>query len=207
MGFRTEKSIFYHIPKTGGIFVKEAMRHSGAEYRRAQRKYRKYHRYWLKREHAIPDDVKDFDKQGLFSFAFVRKPFEWYRSFWAHRNRLGYVVVPKFPLDFIWNDSFENFITNVLKTYPSGFLTDIYKCYVGKDGKDLDFVGRQENLREDLIKALTLAGEEFDKQVIRTLRRFNTNDIREGDEMFDIDRGVKQNLIKKEEWIIDTFYN
>jgi hypothetical protein len=163
--------------------------------------------FWLKREHTIPNDVKDIDKKGLFSFAFVRKPLAWYRSYWAHRNRKGYVLIPKFPLDFLWDSSFENFITNVLKTYPYGFLTDIYKCYVGEDGKALSFVGKQENLREDLIKALTLAGEKFDKQVINTLKKFNTTPLEKGhDKLFDIDEGIEQNLVKKEKWIMNTFY-
>ena len=73
MGFRTKKSIFYHIPKTGGIWVKEAMRRSGLYYDRTKKTYRRVHKFNLKREHTIPSDVKDFDKEGLFSFAFVRK--------------------------------------------------------------------------------------------------------------------------------------
>ncbi len=201
MGFKTKKSIFYHIPKTGGIFVKEAMRHSGAVYDRTRRIYRATHKFGLKREHTIPDDVKDIDKEGRFSFAFVRKPFEWYRSFWAHRNREGFVLVPKFPLDFLWDKNFETFITNVIKTYPDGFLTDIYKCYVGEDGKALDFVGRQENLREDLIKALTLAGEEFNEKRIRTIKKFNTTASEEV-----LNERIKQVLMEKEKWITDTFY-
>lgn len=206
MAFRTNKSIFYHIPRTGGMWAKGVARRSGVMYDRAEKNSIR-HRLSLMREHGTPEGVKESAKEGLFSFAFVRMPFEWYKSFWAHRKIHEDSFVAAFPLDFAWDSNFEKFIINNLRMFPHGFLTDVYQCFVGKDGKDLDFVGKQENLTEDLIKALTLAGEEFNERTIRRTKRFNVATGRkEVEGLFNISNELKQELMEKEKWVTDTFY-
>ena len=74
MGFRTDKSVYYHIPKTGGIWVKRALRACGLGYRRTKNRALR-HRLMLRNEHDIPRRVMDEDKDKLFSYTFVRNPF------------------------------------------------------------------------------------------------------------------------------------
>ncbi len=81
---------------------------------------------------------------------------------------------------------------------------------MGKDGKALDFIGKQENLREDLIRALTLAGETFDKKKIMKVKRVNISSgsiFFTKNNLLDINDHLAKELDENEKWIIDTFYN
>jgi len=224
MSFRTNKSIFYHIPRTGGTFVKNATRQAltniEGSYGRSRGDYeveKNETEYWrfflahvlqLKREHRTQWEVSKEDR-NLFSFAFVREPFSWYKSFWAFReraNRNNNNWRPGFPLDFAWDPDFEKFIKNSLTMFPN-FVTILYQCYLGKDGNDLDFVGKQESLREDLIKALTLAGEDFSKNLIRSKKRFNLGASQRGlNYSFDIGSKLERRIRIREKWVYQTFY-
>jgi hypothetical protein len=220
MSRRTEKSIFYHIPKTGGFWVRAALRQTIPGVKPVKRCSAR-HPLGLVAGHQIPAvvkkkglDVNDITGEKLFSFTFVRQPLSWYQSFWAHRKRDGIKNFLKpdsggnyNPLNFLWDDNFENFISNVLKKYPKGYLTELFQCFVGQDGKALDFVGKQENLAEDLMTALSLAGEEFDERVISRIPRENTASSREEfRHFFQISRRLKNKLLAREQWITDTFY-
>lgn len=205
MAAYTDKSVFYHIPKTGGTWVKEAMRRSGLRYRRC--KNRKVgHPFGLKREHATPDVIVDEHKAGRFSFCFVRHPVGWLRSRWCYRV-MTQVLDPKSPLSQIWDDSFRSFVVNVLERYSNGFVTELYQFYVGADADGVDFVGRQENLADDLVSALTLAGEDFDERALRAMKRIN---VASGNPEFGrlcvLDAGLELKVIDADRWVMDTFY-
>ena len=77
-------------------------------------------------------------------------------------------------LDLYMSSDFEMFMKNVLK-YSPGHLTLRYEKYVGSVPVTLDFVGRQETLPQDLIRALRMAGEEFDENKILTTPRANVS--------------------------------
>lgn len=211
MAFRTNKTIFYHIPKTGGIWVRKALKLSVG-------KCVKMHghpnqKFNLTGGHAAPLIIKNVnvDNPRVFSFAFVRNPLTWYQSFWAHRM-LKKVKLQKnnshaFPLDKLLDRDFERFIFRVLKKYPKGFVTELFQCYVGKDGKALNSVGKQENLTKDLIKVLRLAGEKFDQQIMKNLERKNTAASRkEFDGQLKISENYHRQLMNQERWVLDTFY-
>lgn len=205
MAVRTEKSVFYHVPKTGGIWVKEAIRRSGLKYGRCK-EMRMGQEFNLKREHSTPDVVRSEDRDGLFGFCFVRHPVGWYKSFWAYRIKTKNLD-PRFPADRVWDYDFEKFVGNVLDAYPDGFVTQLYQFYVGEDLEKVDFIGRQENLADDLVTALTLAGEEFDESLLRTTRWHNISargrKLRKlcipSDELVD-------RIVKVENWVVDGFY-
>jgi len=221
MAFRTSKFIYYHIPKTGGTWAKNAMLKAGIVYVRAKYYYGTSlnhpeklitaHKLGLKREHETPVGVLDEDRHKLFSFTFVRSPLAWYKSFWAHRKiapRLG--ATHRFALDWLMDENFEKFMINVLEKYPEGFLTKVYQLYLGERGDDLGYVGRQENLREDLITALNLAGEKFNKMIIRSEKKRNVfagNDFFKNSDLLKISDELVKYLEEKEGWIMDTFYS
>ena len=237
MAIITNKSIFYHIPKTGGTWVSYALKYSMKSnsdllYKRA----RVYvggvdsATYWkrvatimwggLSRAHQVPCHVAKKHKDGLFSYAFVRQPLSWHKSWWLSRKAARDSGKPWriFLLDFVLNDDFEKFVTDALDMFPEGALTTLYQCFLGENGDALDFVGKQENLREDLIKALTLSGENFKEETIRNLQRFNARAFsvqqlrvkNVPEESFDIPVKISSDLEKRleerEKWVTDTFY-
>ena len=55
----------------------------------------------------------------------------------------------------------------------------IYRGCLQAGNRRVDFVGRQESLADDLVRALRTAGEEFDEEKLRSTPQENTTD---GDE-------------------------
>ncbi len=206
MAVKTNLSVFYHIPKTGGIWVKSAMIRAGLNYDRCRNIKGMSHKFALKREHAIPDVVCDEYKKDLFSFCFIRHPVEWYKSFWCYRLKTGHLST-KFPLDSLWDDSFEKFVSNVLREYPGGFVTELYQCYVGENADKLDFIGKQETLANDLVKALTLAGEDFNEEDLRHTRLRNVSAGHpEYKNMCVLTKETQSMVLDSEKWVINQFY-
>lgn len=152
--------IFYQIPKTGGSWVVKAMRNAGMVPRHCRGSDR--HEYGLRRDHATPDVVWPRYREGRLGFCFIRHPITWYRSFWCYRLKTQ-DFNPGFPIDRCWSQNPEEYLDCVFETFPGGFVTKLYSYYVD----DVDFVGRQENLEDDLVKALHLGGESFDEVALR----------------------------------------
>lgn len=98
MATRTDKAIFYHIPKTGGTWVRVALKEAGVK-TRAVRTMGGPHPFNLKWTHATPDTVVQSAPIGRFSFCFVRQPVAWYTSYWSFRSRKGARRDEKFPAD------------------------------------------------------------------------------------------------------------
>lgn len=204
MAVRTEKSIVYHIPKCGGKWVKRVMRRAGLEYRRCRGYYRRQD-WGLYGEHATPENVQA-EEDDLFSFCFVREPVGWYRSFWSFRMKgleAGGSLSPRFPADESWSDDPETFAYNLMGAFPGGFVTELYQLYVGA----MDYVGRLENLRDDLETALTLAGETFDTKVLAETGPCNIVASRpEWEKRCELGPEVQERIRKVEGWVMETFY-
>lgn len=232
MAFRTDKCIFYHIPKTGGLWVEKTVNKLGIgkeeEISLDSIEYFIKHPRGIFLKHIVPDDVSEKNKRGLFSFCFVRHPIEWYKSFWnyqvdrsyrKYRNgfKIGFInnvydkksrkLDLRFPLNNLfkcWSDNFEEFVNKSLEMFSNGFVTELYQYYVGKDLRGVDFIGKTENLREDLIQALMLAGEKFDKNIVRTYKKHNTSSNKRNE--LKISKELERKILKTEHWIIDNFY-
>jgi len=204
MAIKTDKVIVYHIPKTGGTWVKKAMKAAGLRYR-PTRNVSKSHPWNLKKAHATPDIVVPRAREGRFAFTFVRRPAGWYRSYWCFRMRKGARRDEKFPADGLWSDSFDQFVSNVLDTFPGGFVTALYQSYVGESGQDLDFVGRQERLADDLVRALRMAGEDFNEDALRATPRANVSKAR-WMRQTGFSNATKRKLKEDERWVWETFY-
>ena len=131
-------------------------------------------------EYGLPGRVhlglEDCPCPEKFKFAFVRDPVEMYRSYWTYKMGRGWD--PANEIDQTCrSDDFRGFVTCVLEHYP-GVLGSSFAAFVGPEGGEIEFVGRHENLREDLITALSLAGESFDPEAIRSLPPKNVSDRR-----------------------------
>lgn len=100
-------------------------------------------------------------------FTFVRNPLHWYASYWAYRMETGPDLDHSLDVE-CGSENFEEFLWRVLERRP-GYVTHLYEQYVGREDDTVGYVGRQENLREDLLEALHRAGEKFcDEDIIQT---------------------------------------
>ena len=109
-----------------------------------------------------------------FKFAFVRHPLGLYRSYWQFKMTYGWD--PHNELDQLCKaDDFSTFVRSVLSRLPGVYSRSLHE-FVGAPGHEINFIGRYENLVEDLVRALHLAGENFDESAIRALPPTNVSD-------------------------------
>lgn len=182
-------SIFLHIPKTGGNWVTTVLREQNlvrAEFghkhadlahlfsRPAKRRLRNLPG-WL----GMLGARRHWARGGKpFMFCFVRHPLTWYESWFKYMNQAHtnwrnfgdekslYDWHPNAVLNGLGSTDFNRFVRNVAARRP-GYVTELYGAYTAPA---VDFVGKQENLREDLIRVLTRLGLEFDEAFIRSHR-------------------------------------
>ena len=163
-----ERLVFIHVPKTGGGWVSEAMAAAGI------------HQERLGFAHHIGKD--EIALGGRFIFGFVREPLSWYGSAWTFRRRLWrekeadpQMEVPgaEFPDEWFALD-FPEFVEAVIDNRP-GYLSWYYEHYLGAEDDPIDFIGRYENLADDLVNALRLAGQEFDEEALRSFPVINAS--------------------------------
>jgi len=181
-------SIFLHIPKTGGNFVTTCLRDLNIVNKETYNKHydlehlflppsvqadgkKKFIRYALRQIFSpFPRQVKK-----PFTFCFVRNPISWYESwykymsqdsrrwkYWGDNNDLNQWH-PNSPLNGLGDDNFNQMIKNILNNRP-GYVSEMYSLYTNRG---VDFIGKQENLVEDLIKVLSIMGIDFDTNHIR----------------------------------------
>ncbi len=151
------------VPKSGSRWIEAAVREAKIDF-----------------EAIGPTELRghgDLSVHGRnFSFicCFVRNPVEWYRSYWAYRNRTGWETI--FPIDTICNNScFSTFVERATSFLP-GYVTRMYAMFAGSLRDPVDFVGKQENLKVDFLTALALAGEHVNEEVIRSIPVINATE-------------------------------
>ena len=157
MAIITDKTIFYHVPKTGGSWVTAILNRLGLVKRRTEA------------IHDLPDLSNEWENEK-FRFCFVRHPLTFYRSYWRFKIQIGWDQNSEFDIS-CKRDNFADFIKAIGEKYPNGWLNDLFKKYT----PFVHFVGRQEYLREDLIKALHRSGEEFDITIIASRSPINVS--------------------------------
>lgn len=163
MAVRLFRSIFIHVPKTGGTWVRGALRAAGL------------HQGDVGRDHATPAEIEQDPayQASPMVFCFVRHPLAWYQSYWCYRMKHGWhkpspgeveAPIRTVTLDaHCRDDRFDRFVENCLERYPQGWVSHLYAHYTS----GCTFVGRQERLVEDLLLALLIAGEPVDAARIR----------------------------------------
>lgn len=169
-----QKSMFIHIPKTGGTFIREHFAESN----------------WFESYGVGHGRKADFPNHAhRFSFTFVRQPVEWLISFWTFykwvlevnncleaQKRWGDDAVNKGivwdswrhdtnPVHMLWHADFDIFLCRIRDHAPN--VADMAFQYFA-DG--VDFLGKNENLVNDLITALEMAGENMDFYNPETIR-------------------------------------
>lgn len=161
---------FIHIPKTGGTWATHAMIEARIPLREPE--VENPHDDYAAKGHAQLGDLPDAD---VFTFAFVRHPLDWWRSFWGHRMREGWIY-PEHEIDSrAASEDFDDFIDQVVRNLP-GWLGEFYERYVGPPAQPISFIGRFESLADDLEQALALAGVDYDTDALRRSPRRNEGD-------------------------------
>lgn len=184
MAVYLSKSVFYHIPKTGGTWIRGILFDSKLAIGESNN------------DHSTPDPKSQYEA-NKFWFCFVRHPLTFYQSYWKFRMINGWDETNETDLR-CKDNSFHQFVENVLTSYPHGWASDLFKAYT----LFVDFVGRQELLANDLIKALKLANENYDKLFIRDRPRENKTDT---NFRATFTKQLLDKLMDVESWVINEF--
>ena len=103
-------------------------------------------------------------------FCFVRHPLSWYESWWKYMGGLNWRDWgevnraenwhPSLVLNGLGSNDFNQFVRNVINERP-GHVTELMFSYT-KPG--ISFIGKNENLTDDLISILEMLNLPFDKE-------------------------------------------
>tara|TARA_Y100000034_G_scaffold137016_1_gene218510 strand:+ start:2148 stop:2798 length:651 start_codon:yes stop_codon:yes gene_type:complete len=203
MAWKYQTFAFIHNEKCGGTWVSELFKSSGLEFTHIGAK------------HAHAGMLR---LDNLYAVTFVRHPLDWYRSYWAFRNGNNWKPFeekslwhPTWQVDRLCASSdFNDYIEKCLKLQPR-LLTHLYSLYTGCNSphknKSVDFVGKLENLRTDLVTAIVLSGIDPKEKLIQKIKTFppknQSNHERKNLALYD--RKLMLSLAASERRIMETF--
>ena len=179
-------AVFLHIPKTGGNWITKVLQESNLIKGRISHKHADIERFFSPLYGNRAELFKYFLKklrvsrqQKPFMFCFVRHPLSWYESWfkymsqpalqwrdWGDENDI-YNWHPNATLNGLGDPDFNQFVRNVIRKRP-GYVTELFGWYTKSQ---IDFIGKQENLPEDLIKVLKIMKLDFDEDLIRNYKK------------------------------------
>lgn len=199
MALATDKLIFLHIPKTGGVFFRHIFKVCGIS------------TIELGEQHSHFPELLRYKPPEFFQqrkiITFVRHPLTWYQSRWAFRVKHGWKA--QHPLDYnCASNDFPTFVDNVLKYQPNGWFSWECRMFIDNAPK-IDFVGRTESLIEDSIAALKLAGEKFNEKIIRSIQRTNDSDMdgKTSKHWAQYDPSLMRRLMAVEQEVVKRYYS
>lgn len=205
--YMNDKIFFWHIPKTGGRWVQEALsrRYARAGLSRVPRIQPERKPFMLFGQHAPPSEVDEQLKRGKFHFCFVRRPLNWYKSWWAYRIR-RHRSDKRHYADKFHDENLDKFINNVLDAHPKGFVTELFQLYVGPEADQMTYVGKTENLLDDLKEILRLAGQPIHRPFDDLAPINNSSNLPEIAPRCVISPETIERVNSVEHWVLDTFY-
>lgn len=179
-------AVFIHAPKTGGNWVTAALRECGLAKGGLGHKHADMdrlavpmnHHKSLIRAHVQTRKIKRLLDPKPFMFCFVRHPLKWYESWYKYmsqpkRNwRLWgdekdmFDWHPNAALNGCGAEDFNDFVRNVNRKRP-GYVSEMFAGYAKPQ---IDFVGKQESLREDLVAVLKKLNLNFDEDFIMNFK-------------------------------------
>lgn len=191
-------ALFLHVPKTGGSWIIKVLdelglvkAHLGHEH--SSMEHVLYYPRYFPANH-VKGTIKfknNFYEEILnsYKFCFVRDPMDWYESYWrfqmGHNWKIWRITPKKIFLKpakvwHPWNvledcsdDNFNEFLLKVAKNSP-GYVSKMYSWYATED---INFVGKQENLAEDLIEVLKRMDFKFNPDKVRNFQKINESKV------------------------------
>ena len=177
------------MPKTGGTFIRETIGNLGIE----NEEIGQTHEHVISFIEKYPDYLK-----GRIVFTFIRHPLDWWKSYWSYRVLTGWS--PDSKIDRECNDNdFQIYIDKILKSQWKYHYINICRGFLTSH---TDYVGRQENLVDDLKNILIIAGELHDNNSVGLLEKINTSNSQK--EKYSYMQKRKMKNIHKE--IISQYY-
>ena len=168
MAILLKNSAFVHIPKTGGIWVKQCLESC------AKSSIQKNH--VADTAHFVPD------VEGRGVFLFVRHPCSWLESLFSQRKYKGWNWDTRNELEAKCKaNNFNKFIDNI--SQMEGVINRYFDKYTQKYEADNDLqVGKTESLSIDLIRLLKYFNEDFDEGSIKkfNVKKINNSKIKFG---------------------------
>jgi hypothetical protein len=161
MAFVTDKTLFIHVQKTGGMSVREALYRCNPVGHESGDAEGERH-FGLPELRARHPGIES----GRLSFGFVRHPVDWLVSRWA------FAVVSGFPVHVqhrgtaaqvwmacCWSFSFAEFLDKTLERFPGIATQTMFQKLGLWSDKPVDRIGKTETLVADLNRILDEAGE------------------------------------------------
>lgn len=169
-------SIFIHIPKTGGSWVRHAIKRCGIPVQ--ERGPEHVGRNQI--THAAIKQVHKKYRKNRLAFAFIRHPVSWLKSKWAYAIARGKLKVERRTgVDRCLHRDLNVFLERLLDT-NAALPTHSMLHRIGWNNsngtwkntiKNKVLVGRNETLSQDLARFLKKAGESFDQQILMSTKR------------------------------------
>jgi hypothetical protein len=161
--------MFVHVPKCAGRWIEEVLVEANLVTGRTM----------VTHEPLMPGEHTGF------SFCFVRDPVTWYESWWKYmsgnwhpweRGRFH----PQREIEDCADDDFNTFVGNVLAKHP-GYVTSMYGMYT----EAVDFVGKYEDLYEDMAHVMGELGHPTSAEELRRRPVVNLSERRCGGPVWD----------------------
>lgn len=200
MAFILKNSVMIHAPKTGGTWAYTALHEQGCV----------RGILWSADNNPHPSTAEVRAMLGdVFTFAFVRRPVRWLRSYWAASfinrgmgaDRVRFGRSPWAEFAECEAPTFLIFATRYLEQCP-GAVGRLFARYT--DG--IDFVCRYESLQADLASALQRAGEAVDFDRIADMAPVNRAASMPLGELAEIPESVAQAIRQAEREYLGAHY-
>lgn len=181
-------AIFLHIPKTGGNWVTAVLNDLDLVERELGHKHADLDRLFASSVCLENPAFNSFlqVKQKPYIFCFVRNPLSWYESYfkymsqtkrrWRHWGDERSITDwhPNAMTNGVGDENFNGFVRNLLRKRP-GYVTELFGWYT----KPLvDFVGKQEQLVDDLILVLKIMNVSFEEDLVRKFAKVGESPFR-----------------------------
>lgn len=169
MALLLENAVFFHTPKTGGTWIRRVLKEAGIPLTELRCKKcvalgrAVYDTCCFHGTHDTIAAPKDGKRR--LRFAFVRNPLTYHQSYWAYKMCAGWDFHNPYDRNFAIGD-FGAYIRASVAKEP-GWIGKFFEEFIGhEDSPIVDFVGRQENIRQDLITALRFAEQPVNEEII-----------------------------------------
>jgi hypothetical protein len=212
-------SVFLHIPKTGGTWVRSILSEMSLAGGKRGHKHidfdgllRAELERWgplapvYKGVKSLGKRLKKWPEKPSFKFCFVRHPLAWYESHWKFSARLdkGWKFWgqansrvywhPTVELNPLGSMDFNEFMWNVIRRRP-GFVTELFYSYT-KPG--INFIGRNEHLSRDLQAVLEVLQLPFREETLQARSSVSVNVSKRSRSELEWDPALKKEVMRLE---------